>query len=156
MLSSFFGYGTPIQIDVKLAKIEGRKNATMKDRGGSTWKAPVFMDGEDVRGQVMINLNKGKKLDHLGVRVELIGVIENLYDKSQNTVFLQLVRDLEPPGALTDNVTYDFQFNRVEKQFESYNGLVVRLRYYINVVVKRSSSLNQSRITKEEEFIVFN
>lgn len=116
----------------------------------------VVQDGEDVRGQVMINLNKGKKLDHLGVRVELIGVIENLYDKSQNTVFLQLVRDLEPPGALTDNVTYDFQFNRVEKQFESYNGLVVRLRYYINVVVKRSSSLNQSRITKEEEFIVFN
>lgn len=63
----------------------------------------------------MINLNKGKKLDHLGVRVELIGVIENLYGRDQNTVFLQLVRDLEPPGNLTDNTTYDFAFNRVEK-----------------------------------------
>lgn len=107
-------------------------------------------DGEDVKGQVLINLNKGKKLDHLGIRVELVGVIENLYDKNQNSVFLQLVRDLEPPGALTDNMTYDFSFNRVEKQFESYNGIVVRLRYFINVVINRS----YNRITKEEEFIV--
>ena len=105
-----------------------------------------------MRGQVVINLNKGKKLDHLGIRVELVGIIENLYDKSQNSVFLQLVRDLEPPGSLTDNSTYDFAFNRVEKQFESYNGIVVRLRYYINVVINR----NYNRITKEEEFLVQN
>jgi vacuolar protein sorting-associated protein 26 len=74
-----------------------------------------LQDGEDVRGQVLINLNKGKKLDHLGIRVELVGIIENLYDKNQNSIFLQLVRDLEPPGALTDNMTYEFKFNRVEK-----------------------------------------
>ena len=53
-------------------------------------------------------MTKGKRLDHLGIRVELIGVIENLYDAKQNSVFLQLVRDLEPPGALNDNVSYDF------------------------------------------------
>lgn len=35
--------GTPCQIDVKLAKIEGRKNCTVKDRDGSSYKAPVFM-----------------------------------------------------------------------------------------------------------------
>ena len=37
------GAGTPCQIDVKLAKIEGRKNATQTDRNGQTYKAPVFM-----------------------------------------------------------------------------------------------------------------
>ena len=77
---------------------------------------------------MLINLNKGKRLDHLGIRVELVGIIENLYDKNQNSVFLQLVRDLEPPGALNDNVSYDFQFNKVEKQYETYNGIVVRTR----------------------------
>lgn len=45
-------------------------------------------DGEDVRGQVIINLNKGKRLDHLGIRVELVGIIENLYDKAQSSTFL--------------------------------------------------------------------
>jgi len=46
------------------------------------------MDGEDIKGQVSITLNKNKKIDHLGIRVELIGVIENLYDKNQNSTFL--------------------------------------------------------------------
>jgi len=54
--------------------------------------------------------------------------------------------------VLTDNVSYDFAFNRVEKQFETYNGIVVRLRYYINVVINRS----YNRITQEEEFAAFN
>lgn len=63
---------------------------------------------------------------------------------------MQIVKDLEPPGALTDNVNYDFQFNRVEKQFESYQGIVVRLRYYINVVINRS----YNKVAAEEEFIV--
>jgi len=40
------------------------------------------MDGEDIKGQVAIQLNKNKRIDHLGIRVELIGMIENLYDKS--------------------------------------------------------------------------
>ena len=100
--------GPNCEIDVKLTKPEGRKAATIKDRTQGSYKAIVFQDGEDVKGQVLINLNKGKRLDHLGIRVELVGIIENLYDKNQNSVFLQLVRDLEPPGALNDNVSYDF------------------------------------------------
>jgi len=59
---------------------------------------------------------------------------------------------LEPTGYLTDTATYNFSFNRVEKQFETYNGIIARLRYYVHVVINRS----YNRITKEEEFIVFN
>jgi vacuolar protein sorting-associated protein 26 len=96
---------------------------------------------------------KGKsKVDHLGIRVELIGVIENLFDKNQTTTFINLGQELEPPGILTDSCEYTFSFNRVEKKFESYNGIIVRLRYYVNVVINR----NYNRITKEEEFIVYN
>ena len=36
--------------------------------------------------------------------------------------------------------------------YETYNGIVVKLRYFINVVINR----NYNRITREEEFIVFN
>lgn len=80
--SSLFGMGTPCQIEVKLQKVEGRKSATMKDRNGSSYKAPVFMDGEDVKGKVFVNLSNKKKLDHMGIRVELVGIIENLFDKT--------------------------------------------------------------------------
>jgi len=82
MLSSLFGFSAPCEIDVKINKIETRKNGTIKDKTGNTFKAPVFMDGEDIKGQVAIQLNKNKRIDHLGIRVELIGMIENLYDKS--------------------------------------------------------------------------
>ena len=34
--------GKPCEIDVKLAKVEGRKNATIKDRSGGSYKCPVF------------------------------------------------------------------------------------------------------------------
>lgn len=91
-------------------------------------------------------------MDHLGIRIELIGIIENNFDNKANSQFLQLVRDLEPPGALTDNMTYDFAFNRVEKMFESYNGIITRVRYFLNVVINR----NYNKICKEEEFIVQN
>ena len=161
------GYGgTPCEIIVKLQKIDGRKSATMKDRNGQSYKAPVYMvssykklmkvndfddqDGEDVRGQIEISLSKGKKLDHSGIKVELIGQIENLLDKNQSSTFLQLVRDLEPPGALTDNASYDFQFNKSEKQFETYNGIMVRVRYYVQVTISRQ----YAKVTKQEEFIV--
>ena len=36
--------------------------------------------------------------------------------------------------------------------YETYNGLVVRTRYFIHVVINRS----YNRITREEEFIVYN
>lgn len=62
------------------------------------------------------------------------------------------MRDLEPPGALTDNASYPFAFNRAEKQFETYNGIMVRVRYYINVIINRA----YNKISKEEEFIVQN
>ena len=62
------------------------------------------------------------------------------------------MRDLEPPGALTDNTSYPFEFKKSEKQFETYNGIMVRIRYYINVTINRQ----YAKITKEEEFIVQN
>lgn len=49
-------------------------------------------------------------------------------------------------------MAYDFCFAKVEKQFESYNGVTVRVRYCVNVLVNRS----YNKIIKEEEFVVHN
>jgi vacuolar protein sorting-associated protein 26 len=61
-------------------------------------------------------------------------------------------RDLEPPGALYENSNYEFSFNKVEKQYESYTGIGIKLRYFVQVTINRS----YGKITKEEEFLVFN
>ena len=52
--------GTPCQIDVKLAKVEGRKSATVKDRSGGTYKAPVFMVSDiKAKKNLLTRLNLG-------------------------------------------------------------------------------------------------
>ena len=76
---------------------------------------------------------------------------ELFYDKANGSEFTQLVTELSPPGILTSSTDYPFEFDNVEKQFESYNGLNVRLRYFVRVTVTRSYSSN---IYKEQEFWV--
>ena len=38
-----FGYTAPCEIDVKIQKVENRKNGQIKDKQGQVYKAPVFM-----------------------------------------------------------------------------------------------------------------
>jgi hypothetical protein len=35
--------GPPCSVEISLTKIEGRKSTNIKDRNGSTFRAPVFM-----------------------------------------------------------------------------------------------------------------
>ena len=137
-------------IEIKIQNNESRSLASMKDQNGNLYKAPIFMDQEDIRGKVFINLYKGKNVEHSSIRIECIGVIEHLMDSSRNLTFLQLWKDVEPPGNLYENSDYDFQFPKCELLHESYNGGIVRVRYYINVVINRS----YGKIIKEAEFVV--
>ena len=38
-------------------------------------KAPLYMDGESVAGQVTIRPKDGKRLEHTGIKVQFIGTI---------------------------------------------------------------------------------
>jgi len=74
--------------------------------------------------------------------VEFIGQIELFYDRGNHYEFTSLVRELAPTGELTENKTFEFEFLNVEKQYESYNGINVRLRYFLRFTVSRSFSSN--------------
>eukprot|EP00003_Mantamonas_plastica_P032254 TRINITY_DN869_c2_g1_i3.p2 TRINITY_DN869_c2_g1~~TRINITY_DN869_c2_g1_i3.p2 ORF type:complete len:110 (+),score=37.68 TRINITY_DN869_c2_g1_i3:546-875(+) len=91
-------------------------------------RMPLFQTGDAVKGKVHINIKNGKKVDHIGVRCELIGQIELFYDRGNHYEFLSLARELEQAGELTSSKDYEFEFQNVEKQYESYNGINVRLR----------------------------
>ena len=53
---------------------------------------------------------------------------ELFYDRGNHHEFTSLVRDLAPPGELTQSTNYDFEFVNVEKPYETYTGANVRLR----------------------------
>ena len=59
------------------------------------------------------------------------------FDRGNHYEFLSLGQELASPGDLQHPQTFDFNFKNVEKQYESYNGINVKLRYFVRVTVSR-------------------
>lgn len=53
---------------------------------------------------------------------------------------------------LSSVTQYPFDFSNAEKPYESYNGLNVRLRYFIRVTVTRGYP--SGNVVKEQDFVV--
>jgi len=115
-------------------------------------KMYLFTGKQTVAGNAHIRL-KGKKLDHMGIKIELIGQVEFLYDRGNPYEFTSPVLELEPPGELSNDKTYPFEFANVDKAFETYSGTNVRLRYFLRVKISRQYSSN---IQKVVDFAVQN
>lgn len=62
---------------------------------------------------------------------------EMFFDRGNHYEFLSLGQELAAPGELQHPQTFPFNFKNVEKQYESYNGINVKLRYFIRVTVSR-------------------
>jgi hypothetical protein len=62
------------------------------------------------------------------LRVYLNYVQELFYDRGHHHEFLSLSQELAAPGEMRQAQTFEFNFKNVEKQFESYQGINVKLR----------------------------
>lgn len=112
----------------------------------------MYEGTEAVSGKVDITIPSGKKLEHLGIKIEMLGFVELLQDRGNSVKFTTLVRELEPAGVMTANKTYPFEFS-TEKPYECYSGINVRLRYLVRVTVTRSYN---GSIVKDSDFLVQN
>ena len=55
------------------------------------------------------------------------------YDRGAHYEFLSLLQELAAPGEMRNNQSFDFEFKNVEKQYESYHGINVKLRYVLHI-----------------------
>ncbi|MCJ1308080.1 hypothetical protein MMC25_001731 [Agyrium rufum] len=133
---SYF-FSTPVDIDIVLEDADDRSTVDIKLEKNRKEKAPLYMDGESVKGAVTIRPKDGKRLEHTGIKVQFIGTIEMFFDRGTHYEFLSLGQELAAPGELQHPQTFDFNFKNVEKQYESYNGINVKLRYFVRVTVSR-------------------
>jgi vacuolar protein sorting-associated protein 26 len=99
---------------------------------------PVFQSLETISGEVSIAPVPGKRIEHMGVKIELLGQIELYFDRGNFYDFTSLVRELDVPGEIYERKTYPFEFSTVEMPYESYNGTNVRLRYILKVTIGRN------------------
>lgn len=147
---SLFGFGSGCEIEFELDKAGTRKSVEVNEDGKKV-KQLIYYDGEDVGGTVHIKLKKSSnKIEHQGIRLELVGQIELYYDRSNHHVFTSLSKLLNYPGEITENTSIDFNFPSVDKPHESYAGVNVKLRYFLRLtIIKRFSN-----IVKEEDIYV--
>lgn len=73
-MASFF-FSTPVDIDIVLEDADGRETVDLKLDKTRREKAPLYMDGESVKGTVTIRPKDGKRLEHTGIKVQFIGLI---------------------------------------------------------------------------------
>jgi vacuolar protein sorting-associated protein 26 len=152
-MASFFGFGATPKLAVRFDDEDLRPTVPVRVDGDKTEELFLYSSFDDVKGRVMVEVPSGKKVEHLGIKCELIGQVELAHDRGNHYVFSSLVRELEPPGELNQNKEYPFEFCNVEKQHETYRGINVKLRYFIRVKITRQYAPN---VVKEVDFAVQN
>ncbi len=71
---SYF-FSTPVDIDVVLEDGDDRSMVDVKLDKNRREKAPLYMDGESVKGAITVRPKDGKRLEHTGIKVQFIGTI---------------------------------------------------------------------------------
>ncbi|KAG0302834.1 Vacuolar protein sorting-associated protein 26B [Dissophora globulifera] len=136
-MANLFGFSAPIDVEIHFHGQDKRKQIEAKVDKDRREKFPLYFDGETVAGKINIRVKDGKKVEHNGIKVEFVGSIELFYDRGNHYEFRTMQQELAVPGELRNNTTFDFEFKNVEKQYESYHGINVKLRYFVRVTVQR-------------------
>jgi len=134
-------WGPVCDIKVSFADEDTRSMVEVPKEGGKEMQELyLFTDHEDTKGTITITPPAGKTVDHQGIKIELIGQIELFYDRGNHYEFTSLVREIEgEAGAITAMKQFPFDFQKVEKKFESYTGINVQLRYFLRVTITRGA-----------------
>lgn len=128
-----------------------REKIKMKNSKDEMIEYSAYSDMDIIKGKIIIELNKNKNFEHNGIKVELVGLIENYRDKKQNSKFISLTKDLEPSGFLNNEITQlEFEFSGVEKQYETYRGINIGVKYVITTTI----SSKYKNIINEAEFVI--
>ncbi|CAL5367704.1 unnamed protein product [Camellia sinensis] len=149
-------------ISITFSDEKTRKKVPMKKENGQTMMIPLFQSQENIAGKISIEPVQGKRVEHNGIKIELLGQIglhflwvfaEMYFDRGSFYDFTSLVRELDVPGELFERKTYPFEFSTVEMPYETYNGVNVRLRYVLKVTISRGYA---GSIVEYQDFVVRN
>jgi len=150
-----FLFSTPVAALINLDDAATRPKVTVKYKKGSSEDLYRFTNHDNVRGTVCFVPKDGKRVEHLGIRVQLIGQIETPADHGDHFEFISLQCTLAEAGAIEGRgVTLPFEFLHADMVNESYNGTSVRLRYFLRATMFRGGF--SSNVVKDMDIWVVN
>ena len=100
-------------VDLTHAAGEAQRVASVKSDRGNLETLPVFTDKETIAGHVHLSPAPGKQIDHLGVKIEVLGQTELYFDRGDAHDFVSLVRELVNPGEFNGPLSVPFEFKNV-------------------------------------------
>lgn len=145
----------PCTVAIKFEGDDGepQKTISIRSPSGISETYPYYKDGDTVKGELVISPNIGKTVDHQGLKIELVGQIEVYYDRGNFYDFVALVREVEGPSEIKEEIKYPFEFPNVEMVNETYSGINVRVKYAIRFTMVRPY---RGSLVKEFPFVVRN
>lgn len=151
-MQSFLGnFQGKVHLGFKLDGEDTRKTVSLRRPGvpSGTAGMPLFLGGggggglEDrVAGALMVTPKSARKVEHQGIKVELLGLAEVVGQAP--APFLALSRQLEGPGMLVRPAKLRFDFEGVEMAHESYAGMQVKVRYVLRATLQRAYGMSQT------------
>lgn len=85
-VTSLFGFGGTVNIDIILDPTQRKKFWSCKGSDGKRVKLPIYIGEEDISGVVALQLQDTKKFEHLGVKIDLIGHLGTSYTTQKSTL----------------------------------------------------------------------
>jgi vacuolar protein sorting-associated protein 26 len=86
----FGNLGLGSSCSVQLTFAGSHRTVSLRGRKGEIETLPVFTDKDTVSGSIKVSPVPGKRLDHQGIRVQLVGEVELLSERGNAHEFLVL------------------------------------------------------------------
>lgn len=146
------GFSKPMDVGIEiLLDEEDRKTISIPSVNENSEnifrKIPLYTGEEDIKGKLIIRPRSGK-VDHSGIRIRLVGVIEVVNGSQPDSEFMTNGQDVEPAGVLFDQKQYDFSFTGFQKPYDSFYGTSFRIKYVIRAGIYK----NRNDIDVYKEF----
>ena len=131
----------------------GREPTFLRNDKGEMVEYQTFYAKDQIRGRVQLELNNNINFKHSGIKIELIGMIDNYRDRNLSSRFISLTNDLSPPGSILNEMNFfDFEFSGVDKQFETYRGKLMGIKFILQVTIQ----IPYKPQTEETEIVILN
>ncbi|KAK4384815.1 Vacuolar protein sorting-associated protein 26B [Sesamum angolense] len=134
-------------ISVAFSDAKSRKQVPLKKENGQTIVVPLFQSQENITGKISVEPISGKKVEHNGIKVELLGQIEMYFDKGNFYDFTSLVRELDVPGEFMKGKHFHLNFQLWKCLTRHTMG------YVLKVTITRGYA---GSITEYQDFVVRN
>jgi vacuolar protein sorting-associated protein 26 len=152
-IKSFYTIPPSIQIILEPSK---HKNTKYHNKHNKHIELPTYSINDIIKGKIIIHLNKNKNLEHQGIKIHIIGIIENTKDNLTSSKFYDECITLSSPSTINNELTQiDFTFqtnNTPSKQYETYYGSAVNVRYFIYSYI----ITNPKQIYNQSEIVIIN